>query len=106
MTISFSLNEHDVPPLSNACLPILSNFSGSITRFYQRKPLSNVKHVNVHVSPVWVTSVSELVKPLNVRKPVPYNNATKRNVCNASSVGKPLSLSNSTSKPVSNFSDF
>ena len=106
MTISFSLNQHDFPPLSNVCLPILSNVSGSTTRFYQRKPLSNVKHVSVHVSPVCVTSVSELVKPLNVSKPVCYSNATKRNVWNASSVSKPLSFSNSTFKPVSNFSDF
>ena len=45
-TISFLLNKHDFPPLSNACQPILSNVSES--RLYQRKPASNVKLVSVH----------------------------------------------------------
>ena len=55
---------------------------------YQRKPASNAKLVSVHISPVYASSVSELVKPLNVSKPVCSNNATKRNICNASSVSQ------------------
>ena len=39
-TVFFSLNEHNFPPLSSACQPILSNVSES--RLYQRKPTSNV----------------------------------------------------------------
>ena len=105
-TISFSLNEHDFPSLSNACRPILSNVIGSVPRLYQRKRASNVKHVSVCVSPVYASNVSELVKPLNVGKHVCYSNATKQNVCNASSVSqfiKPLNLnkpvfSNNTTK--------
>ena len=96
-TISFLLNEHDFPPLSNVCQPILSNVSES--RLYQCKPASNVKLVSVHVSPVYASSVSELIKPLNNSKPVCSSNATQRNVCNASSVSqliKPLNVS----KPV------
>ena len=96
-TISFLLNEHDFPLLSNVCQPILSNVSES--RLYQRKPASNVKLVSVHVSPVYTSSVSELIKPLNNSKPVCSSNATQRNVCNASSVSqliKPLNVS----KPV------
>ena len=93
-TISFLLNEHDIPPLSNACQPILSNVSES--RLYQRKPASNVELVSVHVSPVYASSVRELVIPLNNSKPVWSRNATQRNVCNASSVSqliKPLNVS-------------
>ena len=93
-TISFSLNEHYFPPLSNFCQPIFSNVRES--HLYQGKVASNVKHVSVHVSPVYACSVSEFVKPLNVSKPVCSNNATKRNVCNASSASqliKPLNLS-------------
>ena len=96
-TISFLLNEHDFPPLSNVYQAILSNVSES--RLYQRKPGSNVKLVSVHVSPVYASSVSELVKPLNYSKPVCSSNATQRNVCNYSSViqlTKPLNIS----KPV------
>ena len=96
-TISFLLNEHDFPPLPNVCQPILSNVSES--RLYQHKPTSNVKLVSVHVSPVYASSVSELVKPLNNSKPVCSSNATQCNVCNASSVSqliKPLHVS----KPV------
>ena len=74
-TISFSLNEHDFPPLSNVCQPISSNVSES--RLHQRKPASNVKLVSVHVSPVYTSSVSELVKPLNVSKPVCLVNSLK-----------------------------
>ena len=96
-TISFSLNEHDFPPLSNVRQPVSSNVSES--RLHQCKPASNVKLVSVHVSPVYASSVSELLKPLNVSKPVCSSNATKRNFCNASSVTeriKPLNVS----KPV------
>ena len=66
---------------------------------HQCKPASNVKLVSVHVSPIYTSSVSELVKPLNVSKPVCSSNANKRNVCNANSVSqriKPLNVS----KPV------
>ena len=112
-TISFLLNEHDFPPLSNVCQPILSNVSES--RLYQRKPASNVKLVSVHVSPVCAgsvkpvcssnatqrnvfnaSSVSQFIKPLNVSKPVCSSKETKRNVCNANSVSqftKPLDVS-------------
>ena len=93
-TISFSLNEHDFPTLSNVCQPILSNVSES--RLHQRKPASNVKLVSVQVSPFYASSVSELVKPLNFSTPVCSINATKRNVCNVSNVSqltKPLNVS-------------
>ena len=73
----------------------MSNVSES--RLHQREPASNVKLVSVHVSPVYASSVSELVKPLNVSKTVCSGNATKRNVCNTSSVSqciKPLKLVN------------
>ena len=96
-TISFSLNELDSPSLSNVCQLVLSNVTESC--LCQRKPASNVKLVNVQWSPVYATSVSELVKPLNISKPVCSSNATKRNVCNTSSVSqliKPWSVS----KPV------
>ena len=93
-TVSFLLNEHDFPPLSDVCQPILSNVSES--RLYQCKPASNVKLVSVHVSPVYASSVSELVKPFNNNKPVCSSNAIQCNVCNASSVSqliKPLNVS-------------
>ena len=96
-TISFLLNEHDFPWLSNVCQPILSNVSES--RLYQRKPASNVKLVSVHVSPIYARTVSKLVKPVNNSKPVCSSNATQRNACNAGSVSqliKPLNVS----KPV------
>ena len=82
--ISFLLNEHDFPLLSNVCQPILSNVSES--PLYQRKPASNVKLVSAHVSSVYASSVSELVKPLNNSKPVCSSSATQSNVYNASSV--------------------
>ena len=96
-TIYFLLNEHDFPPLSNVCQSILSDVSES--RLYQHKPASNVELVSVHVSPVYTSGVSELVKPLNNNKPVCSSNATQRDVCNTSSVSqhiKPLNVS----KPV------
>ena len=46
--ISFSLNEHNVPLLSNVCQPILSNVSELC--LYQRKPASNVNVASVHLS--------------------------------------------------------
>ena len=88
------LNEHESPPLSSVCQPILSNVSES--RLYRRKLASNVKLVSIHVSPVYASSVSELVKPFNNSKPVCSSNATQCNVCNASSVSqliKPLNFS-------------
>ena len=88
------LNEHDLSPLSNACQPILSNVNESC--LYQRKPASNVKVINVHLSPIYTSSVSELIKPLNLSKPVCSSNAPKCNICNASSVSqliKPLNVS-------------
>ena len=96
-TISFLLHEHNFPRLSNVCQPILSSVSES--HLYQRKPASNVKLVSVHVSSVYTSSVSELVKPVHNSKPVCSSNATQRNAFNASSVSqliKPLNVS----KPV------
>ena len=49
-TISFSLNEHNFPSLSNVCQPIFSNIS--VPRLYQFEPAINVKLVSVHVSAV------------------------------------------------------
>ena len=72
----------------------MSNVSES--SLHQRKPASNVKLLSVHVSPVYASSVSELVKPLNVSKTVCSSKTTKRNVCNASNVSqftKPLNVS-------------
>ena len=60
----------------------------SPTRLYQRKPVNNMKYVSAHVSPIYANSVSELVKPLNVSKPVCSNNVTERNVCKVSSVSQ------------------
>ena len=93
-TISFSLNERDFPLLSIVCQHILSNVSES--RLYQRKPARNVKLVGVLASTVYTSSVGELVKPLNISKPVCSSKATKRNVCNAIRVSKltiPLNVS-------------
>ena len=72
----------------------MSNFNGS--RLYQCKEASNVKHVSVHVSPVYISSISELFKPLNVSEPVCSSNTTKCNFCNASSASqliKPFNFS-------------
>ena len=85
-TISFSLNDRDFPQLSNVGQSILANVSGS--HLHQRKVASNVEHVSVHVIPVYVSSVRELVKPLIVSSPVCSSNAAKRNVCNVSSTSK------------------
>ena len=65
-TISFSLNEHIFPLLSNVCQPVLSNVSESC--LHQRKSTSNVKLGSVHVSFVSASSVSELIKSLNISK--------------------------------------
>ena len=106
------LNERDLPPLSNVCHPILSNVSES--RLYQRKLASNVKLASVHVGPVYASSVSELIKPLNNSKPVFSSKGTKRNVCNANSVSqftkplnvsKPLCSSKATKRNVCNASN-
>ena len=67
-TISFLLNKHVFPPLSNFCQSIFSGVGKS--RLHQRKPASNVKVVSVHVSLVYVSSVSEFVKPLSISKSV------------------------------------
>ena len=95
--ISFFLNEHDFPPLSNVCQPNLPNVSES--HLYQRKPASNGKLVGVHVSPVYTKSVSKLIKPLKVSRLVCSSNPAKRNVCNARSVGQLIEPIN-VSKPV------
>ena len=63
------------PPLFHVCQPILSNVNES--RFHQRKPASSVKLVSVYVSPGYVSSVSQFVKPLNISKPLCSSNATK-----------------------------
>ena len=80
--------------MSHVCQPVLSNVSESC--LYQRKHASNVKVASVHLSPVYASSVSKLVKPLNISKPICSSNAAKGNVCNASSVSqftKPLTVS-------------
>ena len=70
-----------------------------------------MKYVSVHVSSVYTSSACELMKPLNVSKPVCSSNATKPNVCNTSSsselikllkVSKPVSSSNATKCKVCN----
>ena len=81
--IPFLFNEHDFPPSSNVYQPNLLN--ASEPRLYQCKPASNVNVVSVHLSPVCGS------------KPVCSSNATKRNV-NVSSVSqliKPLNVSKS-----------
>ena len=60
ISISFPLNECDFSPLSNVCKPTL----------YQHKTASCVTRVNVHVSLVYASSVSELAKPLMYVTPV------------------------------------
>ena len=75
---SFSLNERNFPRLSNVFQPISSNISE--LRLHQRKPDCNVKLISVHVSPVYASSVSELVKPLKISKRVCSSNSRKRNV--------------------------
>ena len=47
-----------------------------------------MKLVSVHVSPAYASSVSELVKRLNVSKPICSNNAAERNVCKVRSVSQ------------------
>ena len=87
-TISFSFKEDDVHPWTNVCRPVsksgncsnhvtarsivvLSNVRGGVKRFYQCKPVKAVCSSNVSKQNVWnVTSVSKLVKPLTVSKPV------------------------------------
>ena len=58
-----------------------------------------MKLVSVHVSPVYDSSVIELVKPISVSKPVCSSNSSKRNVCNASNVSQRIKSLN-VSKPV------
>ena len=86
--------------MSTVCHPILSNVSGS--RLHQRKPANNVKYVSVHVSPVYVSSVSELVGPLNVCKAVCSSNANKCNVCNASITSQLIKTLNLSKRGFSN----
>ena len=90
----------------------MSNFSGS--RLYQHKAASNVKHVSIHASLLYTSSVNELVKPLNISKPVCCSNATKCYVCNTGSVGqfikpfdvsKPVCADNATERNVCNTSN-
>ena len=87
----FMLNECNVLSLSNVCHSILFNVNGS--HLYQHKGSSNAKHVSVNVGPVYASSVSELVKPLNVNKPVCSSNATKLNTSSVSKFIKQLNVS-------------
>ena len=76
----------------------MSNVSES--RLYQCKPASNLKLVSVHVRLVYTSSVSELVKSLNVSKLFYSRNATKHNVCKVRSVSqlvKPLNVGETVS---------
>ena len=66
------------------------------------RPASNVKLVSVHVGPVYASSVSELVKPLNVSKPLCSSKVSNRNVCNTSSVGKLIKPLNASKTVCSN----
>ena len=68
-TVSFLLNEHNFPPLSNVCHPFWSDVSGSC--LFQCKTASNVKHLSVHANPANTSSVSKLMKSLNISNPVP-----------------------------------
>ena len=68
------LNKFDFLLLSNICHPIL--FSVNESRLYQHKPTTNVKPVSGHVSLVYVSSVSEPIKPLNFSKPLFSSKAT------------------------------
>lgn len=89
------LLDKKLKPLSNVFQSILCNVSGSVTRLHQRKRVHNVKHISVHLSFIYASSVSELVKPLTVSKLVYFSNASKRNVCNASNICqfiKPLNV--------------
>ena len=90
----------------------MSNFSGS--RLYQHKAASNVKHVSIHASLLYTSSVTELVKPLNISKPVCCSNASKCYVCNTGSVSqfikpfnvsKPVCADNATKRNVCNTSN-
>ena len=78
------LNEHEFPPLSNACQRILSNISQS--RFINMNLLVIRNLLMSTLSPIYAGSVSEFVTPLNISKPVFTSIATKCDVCNASSV--------------------
>ena len=93
---SFLLNERNFPRFSNVFHSISSI---SELRLHQRKPDCNVKLISVHESPVYTSSVSELVKPLKISKRVCSSNSSKRNVWNASSVSQ-RTKSLDVSKPV------
>ena len=103
-TISFLSNEHNVPPLPNVCPSILSNVCDS--RLYQHKlACNNVKLVNVHASPIYTSSVGQLIKPSTASKLVLSNNVC--NVHNVSSISQILKTFNATksvcSRNASNF---
>ena len=117
-SISFSFKEDDFPPLTNVCrsvsksgnfsnhvtarsIVVSSNVSGHVKRLYQCKPVKAVCSSNVSKqNDCIVSSVSKLVKPLNVSKPVCSTIISKSNICNASIVSqhvKPLNVSKSMS---------
>ena len=73
-TISFLLNEHDLPPLFNFCQPILPNVIESC--LYQCKSANNVKLVNLHVSPIYASTVSKILELLSISKHVCSTKAT------------------------------
>ena len=73
-----------------------------------------VKHISIHASLLYTSSVNELVKPLNISKPVCWSNATKCYFCNTGSVSqfikpfnvsKPVCVDNATERNVCNTSD-
>ena len=79
--------------------------------FVLTKPVNNAKLFSGNVSLIYASSVSKLVKPLNVSIPVCSSNTTKRNVCITSSasqsikplnVSKPACSSNVTKRNVGN----
>ena len=112
-TISFSFKEDDFPPVTNACRPvsksgnysnhvttrsvvISSNISGHVKRLYQCKLVKAVCSSNISKQNAF--SVSTLVEPLTVSKPVCSTIVSKSNICNASIVSqhvKPLNVTKS-----------
>ena len=83
--ISFSFKEDDFPPLTNIfwfvsksaaarSIAVSSNVSGHVKRFYRYKPVKTVCSSNISIQNACnASSVSKLVKPLTVNKPVLFD---------------------------------
>ena len=97
--ISFSFNEDDFPPLTNVTncsnhviarsIVVSSNISGTVKRLYQCKSVKTVCSSNASKQNVCnVSSVSKPVEPLTAIKPVCSTIVSKSNISNMSTVSQ------------------